>query len=221
MPGTGTEALLRRAIVPALALASAAIAGLLLVVPGAVARGRTAGLETRSGGDPPPAAEHGPDPAGRDAEHRGPYLEARTPAEARMVVRYARSAGGGSVAGLQEMARAADPLVAGNAVRALGRLGATPAEGTFEDLLRDARPRVRQEAVMALGSSGGEDAVPALERVLAEGEPDLRPLAIQALGRIGGPRARSALERCIEDPAASEVERAFAREALRDSKNAR
>jgi hypothetical protein len=209
MPGERAEHLIRGTIVPALALASSLLAALLLVAPEGLAR-----RPARARGPAAAAVAAPPDAEGAAGAAPGPLLEATTPEEARNVVRYASAAGKNAVEDLRWMEGAADPLVAGNALRALGRLGAAPADGSIQDRLDDPRPRVRQEAVVALGLSRDPGAVAALEGVLDCGEPELKPLAVQALGRIGGARALSALERRLEDPAASEVERAFAREAL-------
>ncbi|MFO0983606.1 MAG: HEAT repeat domain-containing protein [Planctomycetota bacterium] len=106
-----------------------------------------------------------------------------------------------------------DPIVAGNAIRALGRLRAFAAEPDLLDLLDDQRPRVRQEAVMALGRCGDEKAVPRLVVQLDAEDPSLRALAIRALGDIGGVLAEKHLRTALVD-AASEVERLMARQAL-------
>jgi HEAT repeat protein len=205
---------LNRVALLSAALASVLLAAFLFVLPRALARGKAAREPTDAAR--PAVVATAPGAAAPAASPGRPLLEARTPAEVRSVVRYSSAAGEGSVAELRKMAEADDPLVAGNAVRALGRLGASPADGTMEDLLRDARPRVRQEAVVALGLARDERAVAVLERVLEEGEPDLGPLAIQALGQIGGLRARSVLERRLEDPSTTDVERVFARRALEE-----
>ena len=198
------------------ALASVLLAAFLFVLPRALARGKAAREPTDAARSTEHVVVTVPGTADPAASPGRPLLEARTPAEVRSVVRYSSAAGKGSVAELRKMAEADDALVAGNAVRALGRLGASPADGTMEDLLRDARPRVRQEAVVALGLARDERAVAVLERVLEEGESDLGPLAIQALGQIGGLRARSVLERRLEDPSTTDVERVFARRALEE-----
>lgn len=142
-------------------------------------------------------------------------LRATTPEEVRDVVRFCRSAGTSEIPDLRRAALASeDPLVAGNALRALGRLGAVAHDPQLVALLHDGRLRVRQEVVVALGRSGDPRVVSHLEPLLADGEPELRSLVIQALGRIGGNRARALLRACQDDPAATSVERAFARAAL-------
>ena len=106
-------------------------------------------------------------------------------------------------------------MIVGNAVRALGRLRAVAGDAALLALLSDDRMRVRQELVIALGVSGERHSVKALADVLETADAGLRPLVIQALGRLGGDRARSILERVIQDDAATDTNRVFAREALR------
>jgi len=130
-------------------------------------------------------------------------------------VRDARAAGADDVPRLTRVAlESPDSLVAGNALRALGRLGAVESESELARLIDDERPRLRQEAVVALGASGDPASVPRLARVLDGGEPDLRPLALRSLGQIGGEEAEALLRAVLEDPAASAAERTFALDAL-------
>jgi len=112
---------------------------------------------------------------------------------------------------LQELAASADPAVAGNAVRALGRLQALDV-AAVAGALRDARPRVRHEAIAALGQSGNAAAAPLLLPLLASGDGQARLLAISALAQLG---ATDALRRLVEDPATDPATRAFARAASR------
>lgn len=107
-----------------------------------------------------------------------------------------------------------DPLVAGNAVRALGRLGAVAGEVDLLRLLSDRRPRVRQEIVMALGASGDPRVLDDLAPMLVAEDPSIRTLAIQAIGRIGSPRARELLTEACQDADRTDVERVFLRNAL-------
>jgi HEAT repeat protein len=166
------------------------------------------GSEPASEDDEPAEATRGS--AGSTDPAAFPCLAAETPAQVRQVVRYAREAEASAIDELRAAAGAEDPLVAGNALRALGRLG----ELDGVRYLDDPRLRVRQEAVVSLGLSGKTEAVAHLERALSSCEPEVRPLAIQALGRISAPEARSLLEGWLATPDASEVERAFARQAL-------
>jgi HEAT repeat protein len=155
------------------------------------------------------------DDGGRAAEGSAPLMEATTPEEVRQVKHYARDATSEDIASLTHMAaRSGDPLVAGNAIRALGRLNAFADNPELVALIDDSRLRVRQETVVALGLSGNAEMVDRLLPVLEERENGLRHLAIQALGRLGGPIARQKLEEILHDSDATEADRTFARVAL-------
>jgi len=106
-----------------------------------------------------------------------------------------------------------DPMVAGNAVRSLGRRGEIGG-ARLGALLRDSRLRVRQEAVFALGRSRDPAVVDQLAQLLATGEPHLRLLAIGALGELGGDRAHALVAAQLAAPGATATEVAFARQAL-------
>ena len=141
-------------------------------------------------------------------------VEVDTPQELRSVVRYCREAGRSSAARLKHAALvSAEPCVAGNSIRALGRLGLARSDSEMTGLLSDPRPRIRQEAVIALGRSGDPGAVESLAPLLRNEDATLRALAIQALGRLGGTRARSLVEAILSDPTAPPSDRAFARAA--------
>jgi HEAT repeat protein len=144
-----------------------------------------------------------------------PVMQATTPAEVRTVTRFCNKAGPGDIAALRHAAtKSDDPLVVGNALRALGRLGAFAGDAELEALLADERQRVRQEAVIALGYSGSAGAVERLVPLAEERDPMLRPLVLQALGRLGGEQARAVLKSVLSDASSSEAERALAREGL-------
>jgi len=146
----------------------------------------------------------------------GLLLEATTPEELREVLQFCRKADRSDISSLRNLAvTSPDPLVAGNAVRALGRLRAVAGCPGLLALARDPRPRIRQEVVVALGKSGSPSAVEPLAALLEEGEPGLRPLVIQALGHLGGERAGALLMEIMEDPGATRTDRAFARAALK------
>ncbi|MEW6744023.1 MAG: HEAT repeat domain-containing protein [Planctomycetota bacterium] len=144
--------------------------------------------------------------------------------DARAVVRFTESADHGDRDTLRRMALGSEnPLVAGNAVRALGRLQAVVSDGALLALIEDPRPRVRQEVVRALGASGDRSAVPYLAQVMEETDAalndgtdaTLRCLAIQALGRLGGREAHALVAAIASDPDASNAERTFAKAALK------
>ena len=143
------------------------------------------------------------------------FWVAQTPAELRVVVRFCREAVAADATELRSVALSSpDPLVAGNALRALGRLGAVAHDPELIALLEDSRPRVRQEVVIALGASGYPPVVEDLAPLLEEDDAVLRPLVLHALGRLGGARARALLESVLRDRETKEVDRAFARQAL-------
>lgn len=144
-----------------------------------------------------------------------PIERAETPEQVREVLRLTRGATAEGLPALRDAAlNAEDPLVAGNAVKAIGRLGAFNTDAELLALIADPRERVRQDAAMACGLDGRPEAVPHLARVLEEADATLRPLALEALGRIGSAEARELVERVVADPGSSATERVFARAAL-------
>ncbi|MCP3915267.1 MAG: hypothetical protein GY711_06910 [bacterium] len=148
-------------------------------------------------------------------------LAASTPEEVREVIRYCRSAGPERAAHLRSAALASDdPLVVGNAVRALGRLGVFASDVELARLLDDPRQRVRQEAIRALGASGDATDLPRLSSILNKRDPTLGPLAIEAIGRLRDGAGRELLESLCRGTRLSDVERTFASTvlaAMRDS----
>ncbi len=141
---------------------------------------------------------------------------ATTPEAVRAVVRACRDATLADVAVLRNAAiLSPDPIVAGNAVAALGRLGAFGLDDELRALLADPRQRVRQEAVRALGRSGGTGAVEWLIERLRSCEPEFAPLVLASLGELGDRRARDAVACAAIDPDRPAAERIFARAALR------
>jgi len=173
------------------------------------------------GGEPPSRGKLRTSSAA-GAEESGPavpVIRATTPAEVRQVLRYCRRAGTEEQGTLRRLALdARDPLITGNAIRALGRLRAFLGDPGLTALLHDARLRVRQEAVVALGESGDPSAVGLLAPLINKEDRALRPLVIQALGRLGGNRARQLLEGVLSDPEATPTEHAFARAALAEKR---
>jgi len=139
-----------------------------------------------------------------------------TPAEVREVLQATRSAKTADRGELVDAAlRATDPLVAGNAALALGRLRAFHGDDELLALVSDSRERVRQDAVRACGLDGDASSLPTLERALEQGDATLRPLVLEALGEIGGEHALALIQRVADDEAASRTERVFARAALK------
>jgi HEAT repeat protein len=111
---------------------------------------------------------------------------ATTPAEVRTVVLECRAAGPDDVEWLRDVAlRSPDPLVAGNALRALGGIVSIAGDEELTALLVDPRLRLRQEAVIALGRSRDPAALPLLEEVLERGEPETAPLAQYGVNHLG------------------------------------
>lgn len=154
-------------------------------------------------------------PAESDGPPAHSISTASTTSEVREVLHMTRAAGPKDLPVLRDVAlHSQDPLVTGNAVKALGRLGAFTGDPDLLALTADVRLRVRQDAVMACGLDGGAAAVPYLEGVLATGEASLRPLVMEALGKIGGPAARELVQRVAADVAASRTDRVFALAAL-------
>ena len=144
-----------------------------------------------------------------------PPMKATTPEEVREVYLFARDADSDDIPALRTMAlKSEDPLVAGNAIKALGRMNALSGDKEFFALLDDKRPRIRQEMVTALGLSGDSAAAEKLLPLLESSGPDLRPLVIQALGRICGKPAKERLEIIARNENESPTDRVFARTAL-------
>ena len=143
---------------------------------------------------------------------------ATTPAELRQVVHACRAAGPEAVHELQSAALSSpDPLVVGNALRALGRLGAVSGDAELEALLSDPRRRVRQELVLALGRSRDPAAAERLLLPLLDGgQTDLRPLAIRSLALLGTSAGRARLEALPSELELTEVERALLRDLTAD-----
>ena len=167
----------------------------------------------------PPTEATEPPPRATSGEPDKPSmlpLKATTPEEVRQVVHFCRAATPTNAATLRRMAlKSEDPLVAGNAIQALGRMKEAGNGVDFTALLRDPRPRIRQEAVVALGERGDAKAVPVLAGVLRGTDQDLRLLAIQALGKISGEDAKKLMEAFLTDPRSSEADKVFARTVLR------
>jgi HEAT repeat protein/outer membrane protein assembly factor BamB len=94
-----------------------------------------------------------------------------------------------------------DPMVAGDAARALGALGtrASPSVDALVSTLSHENPYVRVYAAEALASIGprAASATPALARALDDPAPGVRWAACEALGSIG-PAAQSAVPQLIE-----------------------
>lgn len=144
-----------------------------------------------------------------------PFAKVSTPEEVRRVVHFTRDAQRGDRSLLREMAlRSQNALVAGHAIRALGRLKSVAGDPGLVALLHDPRLRVRQETVVALGLSDDSTMVGRLLPLLEAGDADLRPLVIQALGRLGDHRAVAPIRGLLRDPESTKTERVFARQAV-------
>jgi hypothetical protein len=137
-----------------------------------------------------------------------PIFDSRSPAGIRAIVRWCREAGDAEAPRLHALAvTSADPLVAGNALRALGRLERFADDPELLALLHDPRERVQQEAIRAAGGSrcsaaadGIVDSLPALSQTA-------RALAIEALGKLGTSTANDALEQLRGRAGLPELER--------------
>ena len=131
-----------------------------------------------------------------------------TQAELPQLVDACAAAGVDDIVQLKELAASADPAVAGNALFALGRLGAVHDDTDLTALLRDSRPRVRHEVLVALGSSGDPGAAPLLETALFGEDRTAHLLAVQGLVQLGATRA---LDKLVADRRADEQTRRIAR----------
>lgn len=142
-------------------------------------------------------------------------LEPATQEEVRQVVTFCDLATRADIAALREAALTAqDPLVAGNAVRALGRLRVVARDPQLAALVHDPRSRVRDETIIALGECGDRAASDTLATLAADPDPKVRVLALRSLGRLGGERAEEVARGVLAGTDASREERAFARAAL-------
>ncbi|MBK8978255.1 MAG: HEAT repeat domain-containing protein [Planctomycetes bacterium] len=110
---------------------------------------------------------------------------------------------------------AGNPLAAGLALQALGRLRAVAGDAELLALVDDPRPRVRQELVAALGTSGDPTCATTLAAATRDADETTRTLAIRALGVLGGRAAHSELQRLQARTDLTRVERTFLRDALR------
>jgi hypothetical protein len=176
----------------------------LAVVGGVLAAMAVAllGMAMASGGEEP----SGPAPAAR---FPGP-----TPAKQSEVAAFVAACGAttdGDRAGLRELAQREDPLVAGNAIRALGRLRAVHSDRELVAMLHDRRPRVRGEVVLALGDCGEPAMAAQLQPLLGDSDQGTAMLAVQALVHLGATAPVAAL---AGDPAAPPQLRQFASAAL-------
>ena len=145
-----------------------------------------------------------------------------SPAEVRSLLRATESARRGDVQTLRDAALCSeDPLLAGNAIRALARLDALHADEDLLTLIDDPRSRVRHELVRGLGmasrptSAERDRVVELLLTVVRCDDVDAGALALQSLGRLGGQDAQSILAQVAASPSSTRMQRAFANQALR------
>lgn len=115
-------------------------------------------------------------------------FEVSTDADVRLVVAHTRAATRADQAELRRLAlHSPDPLVAGNAIRGLSRLGAVSTDPALVALLHDPRSRVREEMILALGASADPAAAEHVRPFLADSDENLRALAHHALARLAAP----------------------------------
>ena len=192
----------RGALAVALALAALALA-LTALLRDSTAEGDGSSTE---GPAVTPGVEEAPVPRTGTATAEGPEevlvepgielppLAPKNDAESREVVRFAAEATLAEVPGLERMLEVEEPLVVGNAIRALGRLGLVTQRSKYAALVEDPRQRVRHEAVRAFGESGDPAALATLVPLLKSEDDVTRQLGLQAIGAIGGSDALSALD---------------------------
>ena len=135
--------------------------------------------------------------------------------DVRWLVEFCDTATSADVAALRDVAlNARNPLAAGNAVRALGRLHAMAKDRELLKLLDDSRDRVRDETILALGESRDSSTLVLLDPLLRSADAHVRALAARAVGRVGGESGRAVLSRVAADPAETPEVLAFARAGL-------
>jgi HEAT repeat protein len=100
-------------------------------------------------------------------------------------------------AGLTQMTRNDDPMVARRAVQALGDIGGANA---VRDYLDDKRTEVRYVAVSALGSDGDPSALPVLSKYTQDPAPDVRVAAVRSISNIRDFTIFDHLIPCLNDP---------------------
>jgi hypothetical protein len=132
------------------------------------------------------AARSAPEEAVVAPEHRGALLaRAESPEQVRSMVAFCDHATAADRQALRRVAlEAEDPLCAGNAIRALGRLQRLADDPDLVRLLHDPRPRVRDETILALGESERSSSIEALSPLLRDPEPKVRVLAARSIARI-------------------------------------
>jgi hypothetical protein len=153
----------------------------------------------------------GAEPAGSAPAARFPGSTPAKQSEVAAFVAACNATTDGDCAGLRELAHRDDALVAGNAIRALGRLRAVHSDPELVAMLHDGRPRVRGEVVLALGECGDPAMAARLQPLLGESDQGTAMLAVQALMRLGATAPVAAL---AGDPAAPPQLRQFAGAAL-------
>jgi hypothetical protein len=157
------------------------LAGLVAVAMIAAHRGTP---PAASAVEPSEPASHVDSPEPADAE----LPVVTTPAELREYVRRCRSASERDSAWLRRAAlESPDPLVAGNGLRALGRLGVVVGDEELLALTEDERPRVRQELVLVLALARNPGAREHLDAITRE-DPELAALAARASAALQGRR---------------------------------
>jgi HEAT repeat protein len=141
---------------------------------------RSSAVSVPHGGGAAPV-DASPSPSGR-----GTLLSrADSPGQVRAVVRFCATATFTDGPALRQVALGtADPLCAGNAMRALGRLRRVADDPDLLRLLHDPRPRVRDETILALGESGRPEALAALVPFLRHAEGKVRLLASGSIARL-------------------------------------
>jgi HEAT repeat protein len=126
--------------------------------------------------------------------------DADSPAGIEALARFCDTAGAEDGPALRRVALAErDPVCAGNAIRALGRLRAVAGDVDLLRLLHDGRENVRDQVIVALGQSGRAETIDVLEPFLRAPDAKTRILAGQAVGDLGGSKADAILKALLDE----------------------
>jgi HEAT repeat protein len=86
------------------------------------------------------------------------------------------------------------------AIRALGKIGGSPARQVLPALASDPKPAIRSAAISAIGDLGSKDFTMTVATGLSDDSIMVRAAAADALGRLGDPAAIQALGDALKAP---------------------